>query len=479
MRNSAPASESADNISAKSRFIDEPFFEHPGLQRKLPHHGHAFAGGHPERVVRTNLVLETNSTNRTECLMTRCTVTNPDEGGTGVLWSPMERSAIAVLLLVLCSSVLLATGQRRARLPRPNAVAVSTTTEFRAALGAATPGTVIAVNPGTYSGGSYHANVHGTAAAPIVIQAADPARPPVFVGGYNGIQLSDASYVTFRDLIFEGASQNGINVDDASTFETPSHHIVLRRVTVRNLAGTGNRDGIKLSGVTDFVIEEANMSMWGEGGSAVDMVGCHRGVVLASVFRHVPGLTGGTGIQAKGGSSQITITGNRFEHATARAVQIGGTTSLSLFRPQPNGAAEAREILVERNIFVGSQTPVAFVGSDGGIFRFNTVYLPTSWPLRILQENRSPGLVRSRNGVYTDNIVYWSGSQVVNIGRNTEPSSFTFARNWWYRADASSQSHIALPSPESGGVYGRDPEFVAAAADFHTLRDLPAGAYGN
>ena len=85
----------------------------------------------------------------------------------------------------------------------------------------------------------------------------------------------------------------------------------------------------------------------------------------------------------------------------------------------------------------------------------------------------------SRNGSFTDNIIYWTGSQVVNIGGNTDASSFTFARNWWYRADAPFDSQMALPSVESGGVYGVDPSFVAAPTDFHTLQSVPAGVYGN
>ena len=368
-------------------------------------------------------------------------------------------------------------GQRQRAASRTNPeIVVSTTAAFRAALSAARPGTIISVRPGVYAGGSYRSGIAGTAEAPVVIQGADPAQPPVFTGGYNGIQLSNARHITFRDLIFEGAEQNGISIDDGSTFATPSHHIRLSRVTVRDLPA-GNRDGIKLSGVTDFLIEESRVERWGDGGSGIDMVGCHRGVIRGSQFRHEPGLRVGNGVQAKGGSTRITVVGNTFEHAAARAVQIGGTTSLPLFRPQPPANVEAREILVERNVFVGSETPVAFVGSDGGVFRFNTIYLPRSWPLRILQENRAPGMVPTRNGVFSDNIVYWRGGQVINIGRGTDPATFTFARNWWYRADGPDRSQLSLPSPETGGVHGIDPDFVAAPGDFRTVGGLRHGAF--
>ena len=387
----------------------------------------------------------------------------------------MTRATLTILVALACLRTLAAWSSppRGSRLD----VVVSTTREFRAALSAAGPGTTISVNSGVYAGGSYRNGIAGTAEAPVVIQAADPTRPPVFVGGANGLQLSNASYVTLRDLVFEGPGQNGINIDDGSTFDTPSHHILIARVIVRDLPA-GNRDGIKLSGVTDFVIEDSTVERWGDAGSAIDMVGCHRGVIRNSRVRHTPGIQVGNGIQAKGGSTQIVITGNRFEHAAARAVQIGGITSLRLFRPQPPGSAEASEVLVERNVFIGGQTAVAFVGSDGGVFRFNTAYLPALWPIRILQEHTAAGLVASRNGVVTDNIVYWRGAEVgLNIGRNTNPASFTFARNHWYREDAPASSRLALPGGETDGTYGVDPGFMLPPGDLRTRGNLPAGAY--
>lgn len=372
---------------------------------------------------------------------------------------------------------------RRAQDPAPRSeangsrvVVVSTTAEFRAALSGATPGTVISINPGRYEGNSARRGLTGTAAAPIVIQGRDPRQPPVFVGGSNGLQLSDAQHVTLRDLVFEQSQQNGINIDDGGTVETPSHHVVIARVVVRDIP-SGNRDGIKLSGVTDFVVEESTIERWGDNGSAIDMVGCHRGVIRNSVFRHTPGMPVGNGVQAKGGSSRIAVTGNRFEDAASRAVQVGGSTGLQFFRPQPPDTAEARDVVVERNVFVGGETAVAFVGSDGGAFRFNTIYRPAKFLLRILQENTGPGFVPSRGAAFTDNIVYWSGDRVVNIGARTDPSTFTFARNWWYRADDPARSRPELPSGEVAGVYGTDPGFVAPPIDLRTGGRLSHGAH--
>lgn len=58
IRNSTPASDSADNISAKSRFIPVSVLERPGLRRELPHHRHPLPRGEPPDVVLAALVLQ-------------------------------------------------------------------------------------------------------------------------------------------------------------------------------------------------------------------------------------------------------------------------------------------------------------------------------------------------------------------------------------------------------------------------------------
>ena len=94
-------------------------------------------------------------------------------------------------------------------------------------------------------------------------------------------------------------------------------------------------------------------------------------------------------MQAKGGSADILVRACRFEHAGQRAVNLGGSTGLPFFRPEPQGF-EARDITVEDCSFVGSLAPVAFVGVDGAVVRHNTIYRPRRWAFRILQETRGP-----------------------------------------------------------------------------------------
>jgi hypothetical protein len=365
-------------------------------------------------------------------------------------------------------------------------VTVRDAVEFRRAVAEAIPGTRILLAPGEYAGGFHFPNLRGESNRPIVIGAADSTRLPVIKGGATGFHFSDPSFVELRDLILIGWSGNGLNIDDGSSFDTPARGVVLRRLIVTNTGLAGNRDGIKLSGVVDFRIQDCAIEGWGTGGgSGIDMVGCHRGVIASNLFRHTDSV-GSTGVQCKGGTSRIDIQRNRFENAGGRAVNIGGSTGLKFFRPPLAAGAEhyeARDIRVEGNTFIGSTVPVAFVGVDGASVRFNTIYRPKRWALRILQENNAAGFVPSRKGEFTDNVVVFHSSEWstggVNIGANTAPKTFKFARNHWYCTDQPSRSQPQLPTPESDGVYGRPVKFRDAEnGDLRLSTDGPASKAG-
>ncbi|MBI4601464.1 MAG: right-handed parallel beta-helix repeat-containing protein [Planctomycetes bacterium] len=355
----------------------------------------------------------------------------------------------------------------------------------RAASGAA-PGTRILLEPGEYAAGIFLTGLKGEAGKPIVIAGADRERPPVIRGGGTGMQLTDPVHVELADLVVTGASANGINIDDGGSYDTPARHVVLRRLRVTDVGPRGNHDGIKLSGLDDFRVEDCAIERWGTGGgSAIDMVGCHRGVIEGNTLRHTDE-EGSTGIQAKGGSSAIAIRGNRFERAGGRAVNIGGSTGLQYFRPplrEGDGERfEAREILVEGNTFTGGGAPVAFVGADACVVRFNTIYRPRRWALRILQETREPGFAPCRRGELTDNIVAfrageWGGA--ANVGPATAPETFAFARNVWHAIDEPARSRVKLPAAEKDGSYGVDPLFIdPEKGDLRLRPESPARAAG-
>ena len=340
---------------------------------------------------------------------------------------------------------------------------VRNSAELSQALTSAQPGTTILLAPGEYTGDLHFRDIMGEPGKPIVIAAEDPDQPSVIKGRKQCLHLSGAAYVELHNLTFTGAAANGLNIDDGGSYDTPTHHVILKGLTVTDIGSAGNHDGIKLSGVDDFRIEGCSVSHWGRRGQGIDMVGCHNGVIEGCVLRHQD--DGGAGVQTKGGSTNIQIRRCRFEHAGARAVNIGGSTGLQYFRPPlVNGAshAEAREILVEGCTFIGSQAPIAFVGVDGAIVRFNTIYRPKRWVTRILQETRVEGFVPSQRGAFTDNIVAFRSDELastVNVGPATASQTFSFARNWWYCLDRPVESTPALPTTETDGVVGVDPRF--------------------
>lgn len=354
---------------------------------------------------------------------------------------------------------------------------------LRKAIMQAKPGIKIMLEPGEYEGGLYFSNLKGEPGKPIVIAAADPQKPPIIEGKNECLHLSNVAYVELHNLILTGASGNGVNVDDGGSYDTPSHHIVLHGLKVSDIGPQGNRDGIKLSGLDDFLVEQCVVERWGSRGQGIDMVGCHNGVIKSCVLRFED--DSGFGVQTKGGSRNIRIRRCRFEHAGSRAVNIGGSTGLRFFRPplqEDKSHAEAKCVVVEGCTFIGSYAPVAFVGVDRAVVRFNTIYRPKRWVLRILQETRAQGFVSCRNGVFTDNIIAFRSDEIkttVNIGPATASKTFTFARNWWYCLDNPAKSAPALPTPETKSVIGQNPLFCnPEEGNLSLQQDSPANKVG-
>lgn len=358
---------------------------------------------------------------------------------------------------------------------------VSDDAGLRRAIASAKPGNRILIEPGEYRGGVAFENLHGKPGSPIVIAGRDPKKPPRFTGGGSAIQFSDISHVELRNIEISSPRHNGLNIDDGGTMDTPTHHVTLANIRVSDTPA-GNNDGIKLSGVDDFTVRDCTVERWG--GSGIDMVGCHRGRIEGCAFRQ----GGSSGIQAKGGTSEIEIRKSVFENYGERGVNLGGSTGEAFFRPPissmpSNGRYEARDLRVTGCTFVGGTAPIAFVGVAGATVEFNTIYLPKRWAIRILQETSAAGFLPSQRGRFTDNLVVFRSDQWfaggVNIGSGTSPESFIFERNFWFCQDQASQSRPKLPTPEKSGTYGQDPQFVnPTELDFSVRPSSPAKAVG-
>jgi hypothetical protein len=355
------------------------------------------------------------------------------------------------------------------------------------AAGLAQPGTAVRIHGGTYAPDQFISDLAGTAEAPIWIGGA-PGETPVISGGGEALHFSRARYLVVHDLEIVGASGNGINIDDGGAVDDPeaSRFVVLRDLEIHQIGQGGNQDCLKMSGVNDYWVLDSEFHGCGEGGSAIDHVGCHHGLVAGNFFHD----NGGNAVQCKGGSEDIEIRANRMVDSGQRAINMGGSTGFEFFRPSlqmdaPN--AEARDIRVIANTIVGGETALAFVGCVDCLALNNTIVRPHHWLFRILQETVSEQgyeFLPSSNGVFANNLVVFDRGDIstyVNIGGDTAPETFTFTTNLWYAADDPGQSDPSgdLPTPETGAIVGMEPQLVdLAGGDYHLTAGSPAAGSG-
>ncbi len=263
-----------------------------------------------------------------------------------------------------------------------------------------------------------------------------------------------------------------------------SANITLRNLTVSDIESPGNHDGIKLTGVNGFLIENVEVRNWGTGGSALDISGGHHGLVQNSLFVHTASEIGASVLRAKGGSKDITFRANRIEDPLkgVRAIQAGGSTDLEfyLFIDGDSGY-EADEIVAEGNVIVGAHSGFSWVNIDGGVYHHNLLYRPGNWVARILNENRGLPIVDTQNGKFHDNRIVYNDTadefhSPVNVGDETLPETFQFSRNKWLNlANPTPEgSTPSLPVLEEDGMYGGDP---MADPDAAQIWDFPWGKW--
>lgn len=354
-------------------------------------------------------------------------------------------------------------------------ILVTNDTQLSSALDSASSGDRILLAPGQYN------RFTRSGLSGITIRSQDPNNLAVIdAGGANEVvHLSSVNDITVEHLIMQNYSANGINIDDSGNWPLgKSSGIVIRDVVVRNtVAVAGNRDGIKLSGVDNFHIDRVQVINWGTGGSAIDPVGSHNGLIENSRFVHDTSTA--SGVRPKGGSSNIDIRANYFQMNGGRAIQFGGSTDPAFFRfPPGESNYEADKITAAGNIVSGAESAVSWVNIDGGVARYNFIDTPSTWVMRLLNENQGNSIVDTQNGIFSDNIIQFDNglNRIVNIGPEVLDQTFTFERNQWFNVDDATlgQGDINLPTAEIDGIYGVDPQLDPLAA---VVLDTPWGIW--
>lgn len=329
------------------------------------------------------------------------------------------------------------------------------------------PGDSVMFLNGVHGGQTQFVNdLNGTANLPITIYA-EARFEVIFQGGTEALHFINCSHLILDGFVIQGQSGNGINIDDGGDYSTPTHHIEMRYCWFRDMPISGNTDFLKLSGLDSFHIHHCRFIDGGDGGSGIDMVGCHDGVIEDNWIERA----GTSGIQAKGGTQFITIRRNFLKDLPQRALNLGGSTGLQFFRPPlPNpiqDAFEAADLDVYSNIFVGSRSPIAYVGCVRVHVYNNTIYHPDNWVIRILQETRVPGFLTCADNSFRSNIIIQDRDLTeINIGPETAASTFRFTHNLWFNEDNNNWSPI-LPVTDSFQIIG-DPLLADPASnDFH------------
>jgi type IX secretion system substrate protein/parallel beta helix pectate lyase-like protein len=321
----------------------------------------------------------------------------------------------------------------------------------------AQPGDTLLLLAETHSGDNHISDLKGTKELPIVILGEEGSEKAVFLGGSNAFQLSNPAHLIIKNLQFSEQTINSVNIDDGGDYSTPAVYIIIEDCEWLDINATGNNDQLKLSGLNYFVIRNCRFTWGSPGGSMIDMVGCHQGVIEDCQFIHA----GSNSIQAKGGSSSLVYHRNYFGDGGQRALNIGGSTGLEYFRPL-GAKYEATKIAVYSNVFVGGVAAFAFVGATECTVANNTIFTPEKWTFRILQENTTEGMLACGDNAVINNIFYIydeAAVYTVNIGPNVDESAFIYSHNLWFNYDDLNWGGPNIPWDQENGIIGKDPQF--------------------
>ena len=219
--------------------------------------------------------------------------------------------------------------------------------------------------------------------------------PPV-VGAWNGsVHAAPLPLQAAAGIHVAGAAKSGsANANAGGTLDLsiygqyePSHHILIRSVTIQNLfdpadldaetaMGYGS-DGIKFNQAEDVWVINSSINQTTRHG--IDNVGLHRGAFCNNVIAHNGG---GLGIEAKGGSTDVLYDSNVFYRV--RRIELGGenTDATYYFSLDGRWDYEALGTLARNNLIIDPrESGLEFSGcadcwAIGNSILFTTSYVP-------------------------------------------------------------------------------------------------------
>ena len=289
--------------------------------------------------------------------------------------------------------------------------------------------------PGAYAenlGGEIYAQrVLRTAKAPLWIVATDPAPNhtsltqgfnfvgvayiaiegitvgPATVGAWNGKSHANPQPSETQAAVhIAGAARDakksakklggGLDASVYGQYE-PSHHIVVRHMTVQNLFGKDDpsgeqpvgqdHDGMKFNQVEDLWVLDNTVTQTSRHG--IDNVGVHH----AAYCRNVVTRTGaGLGLEAKGGSYQILYERNTFYHV--RRVELGGEATDATYYWSADGRYdyEARRVVARDNLIIDArETAIDISGCTECALIDNTISYTAGYKTPLTDDGNANG----------------------------------------------------------------------------------------
>ena len=324
---------------------------------------------------------------------------------------------------------------------------VNTVDGLRNALNSASPGDRIYVAPGNYNSRLWVQDVHGTSEAMIEVVALDPDNRPVFdVQDAACLTLYDCSYILVDGIIAQGG---GTASSDANNIEFPyGSHMIIKNCLSRDLTCEFNSNAYKFAHADNLLMYNCVAEEWVNSGYGMCINVSDSSLYMRNTitFPTLPLYAGASGIMAKGAAYHYGMYKNHFIDGGSRAICFGGA-----------GGATGPEIydsVAMGNVIEGGEAAVAYVSSENCDFAYNTVVDPELFVMRVLKESTfSPA-----NNIFRRNLVYYGNVTVQNIGSSTQPETFTYAENYWYKYTNPGGSIPTLAAPETDPAGGTDPQ---------------------
>jgi hypothetical protein len=231
-----------------------------------------------------------------------------------------------------------------------------------------TTGNRILLQPGDYPESSlpvYFDTRLGTAAAPVIIQAA-AGRGTVRLHGYLNIHACRYLYLLDIDIVTDPGTGGGANAVHLEACD----HVLLRGCRLDGFDGTvrQTQETLKANQTQHLYVEECDIS--GAFWYPLDYVAVQYGHILASRIHNA----GEWCLLVKGGSAHLRIEGNEIDHGDTGGFIAGNGTGFEFMTP-PWIHYEVEDIKFVNNYI--HHTGIAGMGVNGGynvLLAYNTLY---------------------------------------------------------------------------------------------------------